>query len=154
MEKDKEYSQLVCIDLSARLPYGVKVQVKDIDDFTFDGELRVVTRNWCRVKVLDVRKKAKIKNLTVPLRYVKAYLRPMGDMTEDECDMVEEILGEKCVFDFMQNGDIVLHKGNFTQDTLAKLYDYFNSIHVDYRGLIEKGFALEAPKGMYDTKKE
>ena len=27
--------------------------------------------------------------------------------------------------------------------------DYLNSIHVDYRGLIPKGLALEAPEGMY-----
>lgn len=30
-------------------------------------------------------------------------------------------------------------------------YDYLNSIHIDYRGLIEKGLALEAPKGMYEV---
>jgi hypothetical protein len=29
-------------------------------------------------------------------------------------------------------------------------YDYLNSIHVDYRGLIEKGLALEAPEDMYN----
>lgn len=28
--------------------------------------------------------------------------------------------------------------------------DYLNSIHVDYRCLIHKGLALEAPKGMYN----
>jgi hypothetical protein len=27
--------------------------------------------------------------------------------------------------------------------------DFFNAHHFDYRGLIEKGLALEAPKGMY-----
>jgi hypothetical protein len=32
--------------------------------------------------------------------------------------------------------------------TLEEFY-YLNSIHVDYRGLIEKGLALEAPEGMY-----
>jgi len=142
MGKDKEYNQLVCIDLSARLPYGVKVQYNN-EIFNID----YISALYEEVK-LDI-----LDRYTVGISEIKPYLRPMGDMTEDECDMVEEILGEKCVFDFMQNGDIVLHKGNFTQETLAKLYDYFNSIHVDYRGLIEKGFALEAPKGMYDTKK-
>ena len=29
--------------------------------------------------------------------------------------------------------------------------DYLNSKHFDYRGLIEKGLALEAPEGMYKT---
>jgi hypothetical protein len=27
--------------------------------------------------------------------------------------------------------------------------DYLNSIHVDYRHLISKGLAIEAPEGMY-----
>ena len=32
---------------------------------------------------------------------------------------------------------------------MAKKLDYLNSIHIDYRGLIEKGLALEAPDDMY-----
>ena len=31
--------------------------------------------------------------------------------------------------------------------------DWLNANHFDYRGLIEKGLALKAPKGMYDLKK-
>ena len=29
--------------------------------------------------------------------------------------------------------------------------DWYNAHHFDYRGLIEKGLALEAPEGMYKT---
>ena len=29
-------------------------------------------------------------------------------------------------------------------------YDWLNKHHFDYRGLIEKGLALKAPKGMYN----
>ena len=28
--------------------------------------------------------------------------------------------------------------------------DFYNKHHFDYRGLIEKGLALEAPEGMYE----
>ena len=80
---------------------------------------------------------------------IKTYLRPLSSMTEEECDMVEEILGDKCIFDFMSNGDIILKQGQFSQKKLAKLYDYYNSIHIDYRGLIPMGLALEAPEEMY-----
>lgn len=83
--------------------------------------------------------------------YVKPYLRQMEDMTEEECDMVEVILGDENIFDFMRNGDIILKEGNFTQAMLSRLYDYFNSIHVDYRGLIPKGLANVAPEGMYNN---
>jgi hypothetical protein len=30
-----------------------------------------------------------------------------------------------------------------------KIFDWLNSHHFDYRGLIEKGLAIEAPDGMY-----
>ena len=36
-------------------------------------------------------------------------------------------------------------------DGLNNLYDWLNAHHFDYRGLIEKGLALEAPEGMYKT---
>jgi hypothetical protein len=32
--------------------------------------------------------------------------------------------------------------------------DWLNKHHFDYRGLIEKGLALEAPEGMYNIKEE
>ena len=35
--------------------------------------------------------------------------------------------------------------GNYGEDV-----DWLNAHHFDYRGLIEKGLALEAPEGMYD----
>ena len=31
-----------------------------------------------------------------------------------------------------------------------ELYDWLNAHHFDYRGLIEKGLALEAPKELYN----
>ena len=73
----------------------------------------------------------------------------MYSMTEEEMNKIEEILGDKCIFDFMGNGDVSLHQGNFTQNILSKLYDFYNSIYVDYRGLISKGLAIEAPEGMF-----
>ena len=61
----------------------------------------------------------------------KPYLRPMSSMTEEEkghCDY------------------LILHM----EDWLS-YYDYLNSRYLDYRGLIEKGLALEAPEGMYNN---
>ena len=40
------------------------------------------------------------------------------------------------------------HKG-FYLENLNYVIDYYNSNHIDYRRLIEKGLALEAPNGMY-----
>ena len=63
------------------------------------------------------------------------YLRPMSSMTEEE---------QKKLHYFVES-----HKlGNCSRS--GAISDYLNSIHIDYRGLIEKGLALEAPEGMYE----
>ena len=60
---------------------------------------------------------------------VKPYLRPMSSMTEEE---------------YQEFGYDVLR---YTPREL----DWLNEHHFDYRGLIEKGLAIEAPEGMYKT---
>ena len=127
-----EEKSLLLKDLCARLPYGVVLELDE--KFGFNKGTHVLVK-----ELLD----------SYCVEGIKPYLRPMSSMTEEECDMVEEILGDKCIFDFMSNGDIVLKQGQFSQNKLAKLYDYYASIHVDYRGLIPKGLALEAPEDMY-----
>lgn len=61
---------------------------------------------------------------------VKPYLRPMSSMTEEE---------------YREFGYDVLR---YT----PREFDWLNAHYFDYRGLIEKGLALEAPEGMYNTK--
>ena len=86
----------------------------------------------------------------------KPYLRPMSSMTEVEKKELEDI----CT---MYNGDpsssyeyfgveifhISRYGTNFESDYTA--IDWLNAHHFDYRGLIEKGLALKAPEGMYNT---
>jgi len=57
----------------------------------------------------------------------KPYLRQMSSMTDDEQDELDNI-----------------RLGNYGEDV-----DWLNKNMFDYRGLIEKGLALEAPKDMY-----
>lgn len=65
------------------------------------------------------------------------YLRPMSSMTEEEkqwywdlCYQDQDDIWGKCRFD--------------------RIVDFCLKRHLDYRGLIEKGLALEAPEGMYN----
>lgn len=53
------------------------------------------------------------------------------------------------IIPYLKKNDISLHKG-FYLENLNYVIDYYNSNHIDYRGLIEKGLALEAPEGMYN----
>ena len=63
----------------------------------------------------------------IVVRECKPYLRPMSSMTEEE--VKEE---DNTVMKFLQ--------------------DFYNSHHLDYRGLIPMGLALEAPENMYTQK--
>ena len=86
----------------------------------------------------------------------RLYLRPMSSMTEEEkeelkdictmydCDMGSdyECFGIK-IFNTSRYGTA------FESDYAA--IDWLNAHHFDYRGLIEKGLAIEAPKDMYKT---
>ena len=63
---------------------------------------------------------------------LKPYLRPMSSMTEEEEKEFQEI---KLSYHFDEDSYILL--------------DWLNAHHFDYRGLIEKGLALEAKEGMY-----
>lgn len=133
-----EDKELLLKDLCARLPYDVIVSVKDINNFQFDGVLRVIGKNWCRLNILDPIKKAKVKNQTIPLNhiYIKPHLRPMSSMTEEErkeyhklCNIDEE---------YGVGGNPVIIAIHDTPESL----DYLNSIHVDYRMLIPRDLAL------------
>lgn len=73
--------------------------------------------------------------------HIKPYLRPMSSMTEEEKDEFENLL--EGIVDGVERWD---------KPDLCEEYDWLNAHHFDYRGLIEKGLALEAPEGMYVQK--
>ena len=63
----------------------------------------------------------------------KSYLRPLSSMTEKEREYYYDIMA--CQPMWASNA--------------SELVDWLNAHHFDYRGLIEKGLAIEAPNGMY-----
>ena len=71
---------------------------------------------------------------------VKPYLRPMSSMTEEEYKEYSKLWDLQD--EFPTDADI-----RFKID----VFDWLNAHHFDYRGLIEKGLALEAKEGMYKT---
>lgn len=120
--------QLLLKDLCARLPYGVKCEIDDIDEplelesIKFKGDYFIFGNGVYERYITEI----------------KPYLRPMSSMTEKERTKLEEL----DAFSAELGGHIP------TLDS----FDYLNSIHVDYRGLIYKGLALEAPEGLYPIK--
>jgi hypothetical protein len=68
----------------------------------------------------------------------KPYLRPMSSMTDEEINIL-------CGFIY---GIEQVHLETGIKYCTNAL-DWLNAHHFDYRNLIEKGLAMEAPKGMY-----
>ena len=70
---------------------------------------------------------------------IKPYLRQMSSMTEEEHNELKHVA-------------LVDNEG--VPGDIPAYIDWLNAHHFDYRGLIEKGLAIEAPEGMYNLKKE
>ena len=143
IQEDKE---LLLKDLCERLLYRVIIQVKDWA--SLDTELKIGHIN-------------RLKNDDIEL---KPYLRPMSSMTEEEKKELERLIDEKLNKHIVQEDDgwtpwvlydttgIKNYVGGerFYFDEMSFIYDWLNAHHFDYRGLIEKGLAIEAPEGMYN----
>ena len=93
----------------------------------------------------------------------KPYLRPMSSMTEEEkielqkaFNIKSSIIGEYGISSndswYVKDRKEPLGFDTIRYTSFSGVTDYLNSIHVDYRGLIPKGLALEAPKDMYNIK--
>ena len=141
-----EDKQLLLKDLCARLPYGLKLRY--VEDLVTRKESHVITLN-----------NIYLEHILNGDADIKPYLRPMSSMTPDEREEVEIFIFNKwyeedsCKIDnegwieILANYDVSGIDPGFCGDYV----DWLNAHHFDYRGLIEKGLALEAPEGMYKT---
>jgi hypothetical protein len=124
-----EERKLLLKDLSARLPYGVWVRIDGLVNSKLTG-------------VYDGRVSTE-RGINYPVVLVKPYLRPMSSMTEEEKEEIDDYLNKSI------EGKLIGLGGR-----VVWLTDYYLSHHLDYRGLIGKGLALEANKGMYNLKNQ
>ena len=119
----EEEKQLLLKDLCSRLPYELWVKY-DNNDYIATGY------GHGRVSLLTSMFSSAVGPCPLIVD-VKPYLRPMSSMTEEE-------KGE-----YFNSYDWEY----FEEGTP---FDWLNEHHFDYRGLIKKGLALEAPEGMYN----
>ncbi len=130
-QQDKD---LLLRDLSARLPYGVRVTTNNNS-----VKLGIVTgiSNIGKV-IIDT----KYADIVFGSNEIKPYLRPMSSMTDEErLDMTKEIKGLKIQY-FASSPWEWSVCGLVTPNTLIQVVDWLNAHHFDYRGLIEKGLAI------------
>lgn len=126
----QEDKQLLLVDLCARLPYGVIVnaQYKDGEGWKTEDK-----------KILGLYEDGQVylDCVYTTIDCIKPYLRPMSSMT------LEELEEYRRFGDHIRDAECKIHIANYNQ------IDWLNEHHFDYRGLIPKGLALEAPEDMY-----
>lgn len=119
---------LLITDLCARVPYGTVLKVNGLGNVILES-----VDSYSEIGVKDY------TTFLYSIEDVRPYLRPMSSMTDEEIN------------EFIIISDTVLWLGNKRSTCILSLeqMDWLNAHHFDYRGLIEKGLALEAPEGMY-----
>lgn len=118
-QKDKE---LLLKDLCARLPYGLKVKC---EEYSFPVTI-LYSGNIDEVKFKET---GGIENICT----IKPYLFPLSSMTEEE----------QRTLDSMCNGVEMVSRLSGLK-MFDKAFNWLNENHFDYRGLIEKGLAIDA----------
>ena len=122
-------------DLCSRLPYGVKVLVDNKHWIDFDGRTpsKLTFDNSYRLLYVGT-----------DLGYVKPYLFPLSSMTEEQQEEFDRIYADdmQVVACNLKNKlDGKPYETNFGH---YRHIDWLNANHFDYRGLIEKGLAIDA----------
>ena len=157
----KEEKQLLLKDLCARLPYGVKVWYKY---YPINITEKFATSIRLSDNKIALSSKFTKEGDWYPIEeageiLIKPYLRPMSSMTEDEREEIEVFIfnewyqEDSCKIDkegwieILANYDVSGIDPCFCSDYV----DFLLSRHLDFRGLIPMGLALEATEDMYET---
>ena len=149
---DKE---LLNIDLCSRLPY-IDTMVRWQDE-----DYHMIAIGFGRVTL--VKPFMSITAGSPLITEVKPYLRPMSSMTEKEKkELLNIVCGKGSKYfhiseEGIDNNDAEVQRGpnfefhwvNFSYKNIEKATDWLNKKMFDWRDLISRGLALEAPEGMY-----
>ncbi len=113
----QENKDLLLKDFCGRLPYGVKISVNDNVE-TLEGILMIDEVAWYN------------GGCASDIEEVKPYLFPLSSITGEQKEEHKDLLDNQYSFD--ANGNM------FT------LQDFYCKYHIDYRGLIPMGLAIDA----------
>lgn len=129
-----ENKDLLIKDLYSRFPYKVICEISDgkttiTEELKFGGLKRVLDGTLS----------------------VKPFLRPMSSMTEEEKIKYQQLKNQLvCQVNTFNNSNSWKQTYEVDLDENSiDIVDWLNAHHFDYRGLIEKGLALEANEEMY-----
>ena len=141
----QEEKELVIKDLCGRLPYGVMCK-------RGARARKVVYVKPYQLYAIGLDNGEYISQ-EYTVEDVKPYLRPMSSMTEKERNELRQLMNcdavTDCSLEYAVGGCVDYDDFLVYYEDSSKLTDWLNKNMFDYRELIPKGLALEAPEGMY-----
>ena len=120
-QEDKE---LLLKDLCSRLPYNVICQVEFKENGKYNSKVMLLSGIFIDEAYFT------IKGGSIYSNEYKPYLFPLSSMTEEQSKVYHELIDGMFGTSALINFEV--------------LTDFFNANHLDYRGLIEKGLAIDA----------
>lgn len=137
----KEEKQLLLKDLSTRLSYGVICHTDKGDGYLCSINQTIFGTEY-GLNISPV-KRDYFNDSEQDEVVIKPYLRPMESMTEEE---VKEFYDVECM-----DAKVGYIKPTWNWHYTINGIDWLLEHHFDFRGLISKDLALEAPEGMYEN---
>ena len=124
---NKEDKELLLRDLCNRLPYNVMCQVEFKEDGKYNSKVMLLSGIFTDEAYFTT------KGGSIYSNEYKPYLFPLSSMTEEE----------QRTLDSMCNGVEMVSRLSGLK-MFGKAFNWLNENHFDYRGLIEKGLAIDA----------
>ena len=138
----EDNKELLLQDLCARLPYSVKIEAtySKYSGSSLRAKLCSEGVNILDTNILELFQQSEI--------YIKPYLFPLSSMTEEQKKELDEKFNVIGIY--WNNIQIHYHSQGYWDTDLEVdfqdwlwLIDWLNKNHFDYRGLIEKGLAID-----------
>lgn len=130
----KEEKELLLRDLGTRIGTDTKLSIDSMNGLY---SLHLIGETMITVKHIS-----SSKLYCFPIEEVKPFLRSLSNMTDEEREA------------FRSKDGVMSYSPQHDSWALcafaATAYDWLSENHFDYRGLIPKGLANEAPEGMYE----
>ena len=141
----QENKQLLLEDLCARLPYNVICQVEFKENGKYNSKVMLLSGIFTDEAYFTT------KCGSIYSNEYKPYLFPLSSMTDKQAKEIQEIVGDPdnaCIIRKTDGLELWLDSidtdPTIWVDTIFEVQNYFNKNHLDYRGLIEKGLAIDA----------
>ena len=135
----QENKQLLLQDISTRLPYGTKCTTK----LTGYNDVYVVQGVYEDNVFIDCPVYGEGDDEWM-IESIIPFLRPMSSMTEEEKEHLQSL------HNIISDENYEDGYSPAAWDVISEFNDYCHAHHLDNRGLIGKGLALEAPEQMYN----